>query len=233
MTRKTVCTASTPSSAWTTSKPSRVSTDDTIRRRVGLSSAITTVGMTTTLSSSDETAHRLHELVLVELRLQQVGAGAGLEPGALVVLAAARRHDDDRHLLPTAGASDRAGQRKTVHARHLDVGDHQVRRGVLQPRRAVQAVDRGHDVVPGAFEDHPLELADADGVLDDELTRTTTGGLAPGSRLGNSRARDRRRAGAVGHQLPQVDEAHDRAVTVDGRAAHQWQPAEERAHVLD
>src|SRR3954447_20416830 len=84
MTRKTVCTACTPSSAWMTSKPSRVSTDDTIRRRVGLSSAITTVGMTATLSSPDETAHRLHELVLVELRLQQVGAGAGLEPGALV-----------------------------------------------------------------------------------------------------------------------------------------------------
>src|SRR3954463_54623 len=183
ITRNTVCTACTPSSACTTSKPSRVSTDDTIRRRVGLSSAITTVGMPATLSSPDETAHRLHELVLVELRLQQVGAGTGFETGALVVLAPSRGHDDDRPLLPATGPADRTGQRKTVHARHLDIGDHEVSRGILEARRSVQPVDGRHDVVAGAFEDDPFELADADGVLDDQHTRSAGGRLASAGRL--------------------------------------------------
>src|SRR4051812_32434466 len=191
MTRKTVCTASTPSSAWTTSKPSRVSTDDTIRRRVGLSSAITTVGMTATLSSPDETAHRLHELVLVELRLQQVGAGAGLEPGALVFLAAAGGHDDDRHLLPAAGAGNRTRQCKAVHARHFHVGHDEVRRGVLESGGAVQTVDSGDHVVAGTFEDDPLQLAHTDGVLDDEHAWPVAGGLVPRGRLHGCRARDR------------------------------------------
>src|SRR4051812_10093506 len=168
MTRKTVCTACTPSSAWITSKPSRVSTDDTIRRRVGLSSAITTVGMTTTLSSPDETAHRLHELILVELRLQQISAGTGLEPGSLVLLASARGHDDDRHLLPSTRAANRTRQRKAVHAGHFHVGDDEVRGGVLEPGGAVQAVDSSDHVVAGTFEDHPLQLAHTDRVFDDE-----------------------------------------------------------------
>src|SRR3954452_21047750 len=104
MTRNTVCTACTPSSAWTTSNPSRVSTDDTMRRRVGLSSAITTVGMGATLSSPDETALGLDERFVVEFGFQQVFPRAALEAGALVVVAAARGHDDHRHLLPPARA---------------------------------------------------------------------------------------------------------------------------------
>src|SRR5438270_7546307 len=104
-----------------TSKPSRVRTEVTMRRSVGLSSAMTTVGMSCSLLAPDETAHRLDELVLVELGLEQIGTGPGVEPGALVVVAAPRGHDDDRHLLPAAGATDRAGQRETVHPGHLDV----------------------------------------------------------------------------------------------------------------
>src|SRR5947209_4635671 len=152
MLRSTVCTASTPSSAWITSNPSRVSTEETIRRRVGLSSAMTTVGILGLLTP-DEAADRLHELVLVELSLQQVGAGPRIQPGALIFLAAARRHDDDRHLLPSSRASNRARQRVTVHSGHLDVGDDEVRRIILEPCRAVETVDSRHDVVAGAFED--------------------------------------------------------------------------------
>src|SRR3954465_5739610 len=102
MVRNTACTASTPSSAGITSKPSRVSTDVTMRRRVGLSSAMTTVGMVRS-STPDERADRLDELVLVELGLQQVGTGAGLEAGLLVLLAATRGHDHDGDVLPAAG----------------------------------------------------------------------------------------------------------------------------------
>src|SRR3954452_5349889 len=233
MTRNTVCTACTPSSAWTTSNPSRVSTDDTMRRRVGLSSAITTVGIGATLSSPDETAHGLDELVLVEFCLQQVRTRAGLETCTLVVVAAARGHDDHRHLLPPARAADGAGQRKAVHAGHLDVGDDEVGRVVLQPRGAVQPVDGRHDVVTGAFEDDPLELADTDRVLDDEDPGSATCRLAPAGRFREVGARDGRAPDAVGHQLTQVDETHDGAVTVDRRAAHQRQPAEEGTHVLD
>src|SRR3954462_13643084 len=115
MERNTFCTASTPSSAATTSKPSRPSTEDTIRRRVGLSSAMTTVGMVTLSSSADETSYGLDELVLVELGLEQIGPGARLETGALVVLAPPRRHDDDGHVLPAASTPDRARQGEPVH----------------------------------------------------------------------------------------------------------------------
>src|SRR3954447_17685300 len=116
--RKTVCTASTPSSAGTTSKPSRVSTEVTMRRRVGLSSAITTVGMSRNSSSADETADRLDELILVELRLQQISTCTGVQSGTLVLFAAPRGHDDARSLLPAAGPPNRAGQLETVHAGH-------------------------------------------------------------------------------------------------------------------
>src|SRR4051812_50152863 len=124
--RKTVCTASTPSSAGTTSNPSRVSTDVTMRRKVGLSSAMTTVGMTVNSSTPDETANGLDELVLVELGLEQVRTGAGLEPGLLILVAAARGHDHDGHVLPAISRADRPRQRETVHARHLDVGQHEI-----------------------------------------------------------------------------------------------------------
>src|SRR3954471_18432432 len=233
MTRNTVCTACTPSSAWTTSNPSRVSTDDTMRRRVGLSSAITTVGMGATLSSPDETAHGLDELVLVEFGLQQVCTGAGLEAGALVVVAAARGHDDHGHLLPPACAADGAGQGEAVHAGHLDVGDDEVGGVVLESRGAVPPVAGGHDVVTGAFEDDPLELADTARVLDDEHLGSATCRFTSAGRFRDVGACDGRGARAVGHQLTKVDEAHDRAVTVDRRAAHQRQPAEEGTHVLD
>ena len=43
--RKAPCTASTPSSAMTTVWPARSSTVDTMRRSVGLSSAMSTVGI--------------------------------------------------------------------------------------------------------------------------------------------------------------------------------------------
>src|SRR4051794_20090860 len=205
MTRNTICTACTPSSAWTTSNPSRVSTDDTMRRRVGLSSAITTVGMRATLSSPDETAHGLDELVLVELGLQQVSTRARLEAGALVLVASARGHDDDGHLLPPARAADGARQRKAVHAWHLHVGDDQVRRIVLEPSRAVEPVDGGDDVVAGSFKNDPLELAHPHGVLDHEHARTAADWLTPTGRLLGRRGDDRG-TGAVGHQLTEVDE---------------------------
>src|SRR3954451_19627237 len=179
MVRNTVCTASTPSSAWITSNPSRVSTEETIRRRVGLSSAMTTVGILFSLCaayaagslSPDEAADRLDELVLVELSLQQICAGASIQPGTLIFLAAPRGHDDDRHLLPATRTPNGAGQRVAVHSGHLDVGHDEISGIALQPRRPVEAVDGGDDVVSGAFEDHALELADTDGVLDDEHTR--------------------------------------------------------------
>ena len=40
-----------------------------------------------------------------------------------------------------------------------------------EPAGAVQAVDGGDDVVAGALEDHPLQLAHPDGVLDDQHAR--------------------------------------------------------------
>ena len=103
-----------------------------------------------------------------------------------------------------------------------------------QPGRAVGAVDGGGHVVAGGFEDRPLELADADRVLDDEHPRPA---LRPARRRRRSahhrgvrRGRDRL---AVVAELAQVDEADDAAVAVDGRAADHRQPAEERAEVLD
>src|SRR3954451_745137 len=240
MLRNTDCTASTPSSAWITSNPSRVSTEETIRRRVGLSSAMTTVGIWLSLLSGlrrglltpDEAADRLDELVLVELSLQQIGAGASIQPGTLIFLAAPRGHDDDRHLLPATRTPNGAGQGVAVHSRHLDIGHDEISGVALQPRGAVEAVDGGDDVVAGAFEDHALKLADADGVLDDEHARLSRHRRRPLHRTSGCRD-DRTRQRRLCRELAQVDEADHAAVTVDRRAGHQRQPAEERTKVLD
>src|SRR5664280_871936 len=45
-----------------------------------------------------------------------------------VVIMTSRGADTDRHLLPATGTPDGARQRETVHAGHLDVGEHQVGR---------------------------------------------------------------------------------------------------------
>ena len=50
--RNAPCTASTPSSAVTTVNPARSSTVETMRRSVGLSSAISTVGMRGSFSAA-------------------------------------------------------------------------------------------------------------------------------------------------------------------------------------
>src|SRR4051794_28801550 len=214
MTRNTVWTAWTPSSAGITSKPSLLRTEVTMRRKVGLSSAITTVGMVSPLTA-DETADRLDELVLVELRLEKVCARARFEPGALVLLAPPRRHDDDRHLLPSASPADGAREGVAVHARHLDVGQDEIGGIALEPGGAVEAVDRGHHLVARALEDDPLELADTDGVLDDEDPGPAAGRLLLlDSRRGQA-ARGRRLTG----ELAEVDEEDHAAVAVDGRAA--------------
>src|SRR3954454_16709664 len=202
MVRSTVCTASTPSSAWITSNPSRVSTEETIRRRVGLSSAMTTVGIWAPLSP-DEAADRLDELVLVELSLQQICAGASIQPGTLIFLAAPRGHDDDRHLLPATRTPNGAGQRVAVHSGHLDVGHDEISRVPLQPCGAVEAVDGGDDVVAGAFEDHALQLADTDGVLHDEHARLAGHRRGPLDRTTGCRD-DRTGQRGLGRELPQV-----------------------------
>src|SRR3954465_5877403 len=222
--RKTVWTASTPSSAAMTSKPSRLSTDVTMRRRVGLSSAMTTGGMADP-PTPDETATGLDELFLVELGLEQVCTCAGLEAGLLVRLAAARSHDDDGNVLPPRRLTDGSRQRESVHPRHLDVGKHEVCRTVVELGRAVRTVDCGHDFVARAFEDHAFELAHADGVFDDEDARAIHG------RPGRRRRRCAHRGTRGDNQLTEVDEADDRAVAVDGGAADDGQPAEERAEV--
>jgi hypothetical protein len=99
---------------------------------------------------------------LIELTLEQVGVGSRVEAGALVRFVAARRHDDHRHRLPPARLADLAGEREAIHARHLDVREHQVDRVAGQMGCAIGTVDCGDDVVPGTFQDHPLQLADAD-----------------------------------------------------------------------
>src|SRR3954462_15152872 len=145
--RKTPWTASTPSSAVTTVNPARSSTVETMRRSVGLSSAISTVSMNSSLSSAQQTADRIDEFGLVELALEQISAGTCVQTGPLVGRVPPRGHDHDGHVLPAAGPAQRAGQRETVHAGHLDVGDHEVDRVLAQPGRTVHPVDGCQHVV--------------------------------------------------------------------------------------
>src|SRR6187455_2366855 len=110
-----------------------------MRRSVGLSSAISTVGIgglrfvVSLVSSADQTSDRIDEFGLVELTLEQVGTGSCIESGALVGLVTARRHDHDGYVLPAGGRSDGASERKSVHARHLDIGDNEVHRQAREP----------------------------------------------------------------------------------------------------
>src|SRR4051795_7697376 len=157
-----------------------------MRRRVGLSSAMTTVGMGGASSrggsAADETSDRLYEFGLVELALEQVGASTRVETGTAVGLVTPRGHDDDGYGFPAAGAADRPGEREPVHSWHLDVGQHEVHGVAAEPARAVLAVDRRDDVVARCLEDDPLQLTDTGAVLDDEhagaLARRGLGGTA-------------------------------------------------------
>src|SRR3954451_1299109 len=165
--RKAPCTASTPSSAMTTVWPARSSTVDTMRRSVGLSSAMSTVGIGwprisersrggVRRSAPEQATDRIDEFGLVELALEQVGAGTCVQAGPLVGLVAPRGHDHDGDVLPAAGGPQRAGERESVHPRHLHVGEDQVDRGLPEPSGAVQPVHGRDHLVAGAFEDHPL-----------------------------------------------------------------------------
>src|SRR4051812_4097737 len=149
-----------------------------MRRSVGLSSAMTMVAITQPLLTPDQPANGVHELLLVELMLQQVRTRAGFETRASIRLVTATRHDDDGNLLPSARSSDGPGQGESIHAGHFDVGEHEIGRLVAQSRGAVQAVHASGHFETGALEDRSLELAHTYGVLDDEDAR-----LAPGRRL--------------------------------------------------
>ena len=102
------------------------------------------------------------------------------------------------------------------------------------PGHPVEAVHGGLDLVAGLLQDHPLELAHADGVLHDEHLGPGPRGAAT-ARAGDATGGDPRRGGPRRRlgQLAQVEQADHAAVPVDGRAGHARHPAQEVAEVLD
>ena len=79
--------------------------------------------------------------------------------------AVARDHDDRRHL---DDMTQPLQHLEAVHARHLDVEEHQVRRFALGLRNALFAGRRRQDVVALVLEDHLQRVADRGFVVDDE-----------------------------------------------------------------
>ena len=90
------------------------------------------------------------ELMMVD-RAQQEVRGPGFERLIAVAALLVHRHDHDRNLERPRNGPERPGEVGAVHLRHLEIGDHQVRHGALDPvERRLRAGER---LDPDAFLD--------------------------------------------------------------------------------
>jgi hypothetical protein len=76
------------------------------------------------------------------------------------------RDDDDRQRL--VRLADPLQRLEAVHARHLDVEKHEVRRFPLEDRQSFRSARGFLDIVAFVFENHPHRPADLRLVVDDQ-----------------------------------------------------------------
>ena len=101
-------------------------------------------------------------------RLGEVVGGAQRRGLLLVLLPRAAGDDDDGQVLVVGQEAQLADQLEAVHARHLEVGEHQIEGLGAQLVHAVDAVDRQGDLDAQALEGHLGELAHRQRVVDEQ-----------------------------------------------------------------
>ena len=75
---------------------------------------------------SDKSLDRLKEIVLVEAALQQIGVGSDLDAALAVGARHEGRHQHHGYLSELLVAANLHREIKAIHARHIDVGDHEI-----------------------------------------------------------------------------------------------------------
>jgi hypothetical protein len=113
----------------------------------------------------EERAHAGDQL-LGRGRLDQVVVGAGVEAAGQIGGLAERGADQHRHV--RRALLDRLAQHVAVHDRHLDVGDDQIGRALVEARQRLLAIGRAHHLVAGFLEDRGGVAVDERRVVDQQ-----------------------------------------------------------------
>src|SRR5690348_15276537 len=167
--------------------------------------------------------------------LSEVSIHADVERALAVLVAAARGDHDDRHVAQPRVGLHVSGQLVAVHARHLDVQQHQVGYALVQLLQRVDTVLGGADLVLVAFQHATRDLAHGDRVVDHHHQRTY-------QHLLDDRRLDRAEAfgqallaadHAVTYERRQVENDQHRTIAHDGRTEQARHRADLRADRLD
>src|SRR5690606_15046540 len=157
-----VATSSSAGSASSTTLPPAASSAWRSRSRAWPSRARSATALEESFAGTGNPQQVVHVSHQVEflVRLAQVTLGADFE-GALAMLFAGTRGDHhDRHVAEARVGAHRGGQLVAVHARHLDVQQHQVGHALFQPFQRLDAVARGYHLEVVASHDATGDLAD-------------------------------------------------------------------------
>src|SRR3984893_1992109 len=156
--------------------------------------------------------------------LAEIVIDSELDGARAVLLAHARGHHDDRHILQARIVAHVRGDFVAVHARHLNVEQDHVRHVVLQQCHRIHAVPRGQHPHAVAFEQPLGHAAYGDGIVHHHGKR------APVAALLRRHRRLGARAPLRAHQRADVEDDDDAAVAQDGRAGYAADAGDLRTH---
>ena len=108
---------------------------------------------------SDEIHHGLQKRFVVETALCQIIVGAGLQPALPVFRAVFVRHDHRGQGFQTGVFLDKGYQLDAIHARHIHVGDDEIKITRARGVPAIHAIHGNLDLVAVPCEQLPLQFA--------------------------------------------------------------------------
>ena len=104
----------------------------------------------------------------MEAAFVEIVISSGVEPFQAILFAAFVRDDDDRRALEPRVLLDVLDELQTVHARHVDVADHQVEVGIADRVPAIHAVHGDLDFVAAIRQQLAFGLANCERIIDDQ-----------------------------------------------------------------
>src|ERR1043166_1630960 len=119
-------------------------------------------------TGSNQPAHGLEQVALIEAALDDVGVGADVDAALAVLSRFQPRHQHHGQLREFLVGTDPCSKIEAVQARHFHVGDDQVEMLRPQQGEGLQSVDRGLDVVAGRLQDGLQQHARRDRIVDNK-----------------------------------------------------------------
>ncbi|KFB71032.1 MAG: hypothetical protein AW09_003848 [Candidatus Accumulibacter phosphatis] len=155
--------------------------------------------------------------------------------GVLTVFVCRSRgdHDDRDHAQAVVGTHV-AGELETIHARHFDVDQQDVRDQSKQLFERIDAVLGGHHLVAFTCQQTTGDLAHGQRIVHDHDRRHGGGDAVRGHRLTNGwHRRDRAHRAIAAGQGNRVQDQHHLAIPENGRAIDADHPCQLGSDVLD